>query len=394
MTRSGGWDLLGVTTAAFFVTMVARLAPSPLVPDVIDAFGVTTGTVGLALSGMWAAYALFQFPGGIVADRIGERRVILAAMAGITAASLALASAPTFGVFAVAAVALGAAAGLYFTAGTSFLTARFENTGRALGVHEIGASAAGLIAPVASAAAATRFDWRAGVLVPAAVAPVVLALFAWRVPATAAGDGRGEAVVDVGQLFALLTRPSIAFTTLLAMVGFFTWQSFASFFPTFLVDYVGLTTGRASLVFGAVFALTLVTAPGLGWVSDATGRDPALAASFLAGVAGYACFLFGAGGPVAVVAGTGLVGLGLSWPGALNSRFMDHLAADERGTGFGLVRTVVLLVSSLGSGVTGTVAEAVGWFAAYALVGALLTALVALLVANRALGTDARDGSS
>jgi MFS family permease len=67
---------------------------------------------------MWAAYALFQFPGGIVADRIGERRVILAAMAGITAASLALASAPTFGVFAVAAVGLGAAAGLYFTAGT------------------------------------------------------------------------------------------------------------------------------------------------------------------------------------------------------------------------------------------------------------------------------------
>jgi predicted MFS family arabinose efflux permease len=43
------WDLLGVTTGAFFVTMVARLAPSPLVPDVIDAFGVSTGTVGLAL---------------------------------------------------------------------------------------------------------------------------------------------------------------------------------------------------------------------------------------------------------------------------------------------------------------------------------------------------------
>jgi predicted MFS family arabinose efflux permease len=49
MDRSGGWDLLGVTTAAFFVTMVARLAPSPLVPDIIEAFGVTTGTVGVAL---------------------------------------------------------------------------------------------------------------------------------------------------------------------------------------------------------------------------------------------------------------------------------------------------------------------------------------------------------
>ncbi|MFC7172766.1 hypothetical protein ACFQL0_04165 [Haloplanus litoreus] len=90
-----------------------------------------------------------------------------------------------------------------------------------------------------------------------------------------------------------------------------------------------------------------------------------------------------------MVPGAGLVGLGLSWPGVVNSRFMDHLAADERGTGFGLVRTVVLLVSSLGSGVTGTVAEAVGWFAAYGVVAALLAALVALVVGNRVLGIDA-----
>ena len=166
------WDLLGVTTGAFFVTMVARLAPSPLVPDVIDAFGVSTGTVGLALSGMWAAYALFQFPGGVVADRIGQRRVVLFAMAGIAATSLLLASAPGILIFAVGAVALGASAGLYFTAGTSFLADRFENTGRALGVHEIGASGAGLVAPVASAAVATEFGWRAGLLVPAVVAPI------------------------------------------------------------------------------------------------------------------------------------------------------------------------------------------------------------------------------
>ncbi|MFB6101045.1 MAG: MFS transporter [Haloplanus sp.] len=84
-----------MTTAAFFVTMVARLAPSPLVPDIIDTVPVSTGTVGIALSGMWAAYALFQFPGGIIADRIGERRVILLAMGGIVGTSLLLAAAPT-----------------------------------------------------------------------------------------------------------------------------------------------------------------------------------------------------------------------------------------------------------------------------------------------------------
>lgn len=383
------WDLLGVTTGAFFVTMVARLAPSPLVPDMIDAFGVTTGTLGLALSGMWAAYALFQFPGGVIADRIGQRRVVIAAMTGIGATSVLLASSPNVVVFALGAVTLGASAGLYFTAGTSFLADQFENTGRALGVHEIGASGAGLVAPVASAAVAAHFGWRAGLLVPAVVAPVALGLFAWRVPETPPTNEEAGWGVDPAELLALLTRPSIAFTTLLAMVSFFTWQSFASFFPTFLVEYVGLETGRASFVFGVVFAVTLVAAPSLGWFSDALGRDRTLVASFVAGVAGYACFLFGDGGLAVVVLGTLLVGLGLSWPGVLNSRFMDYLAADERGTGFGLVRTVVLLVSSLGSGVTGTLAGRFGWLAAYGLVATLLAGLACALAVNRVLGVDA-----
>ncbi|WP_436925812.1 MFS transporter [Halosimplex amylolyticum] len=384
------WDLLAVTTGAFFVTMVARLAPSPLVPDVMGTFGVTKSTVGLALTGMWAAYALFQFPAGVVADRIGERRVVLAAIASTGLASVVLAFAPTFPLFAVGAVALGSSAGLYFTAGASFLTAQFDETGRALGVHELGASVAGLVAPVASAAVAARYDWRAGMLVPAGVAAVVLVLFWWRTPATPPTDPDQSLAdqLNVSRLTALLTRPSVLLTTVLGMGGFFTWQSFSSFFPTFLVEYANLTEGRASLVFGGVFALTIVGAPALGWASDRTGRDVAIAGSFASGVAGYAILLF-ATGPAALVAGATLVGGGLFWPGVVNSRFMDHLAPDERGTGFGLVRSVLLLGSSLGSGVTGALADAVGWPAAYGLVAAVLATLLAALVAVHALGIDA-----
>lgn len=201
MDRDGSWDLLGVTAAAFFVTMAARLAPSPLVPDVATAFGVSKSAVGIAPTGTWAAYALFQFPGGVIADRLGERTVNLLA--------------------------------------------------------------------------------------------------------------------------------------------------------------IGLT-----------------------------GHDAALAASLLSGSAGFVLFLV-AEEPAALVGGTVLVGVGLSWPGVVNSRFMDDLAPDERGTGFGLVRTLVLFVSSLGSDVTGTLADRIGWSASYGLVAGLLLLLVALLVANRAFGADA-----
>jgi hypothetical protein len=45
-----------------------------------------------------------------------------------------------------------------------------------------------------------------------------------------------------------------------------------------------------------------------------------------------------------------------------------------------------LLVSSLGSGVTGTLADRFGWFEAYGFVAVLMASLVVLLVANRAVG--------
>ena len=64
--------VLVLCTLAFFATMVARLVISPVVPDIETEFGTSSGMIGLALSGMWAAYALSQFPSGVLADRYGE----------------------------------------------------------------------------------------------------------------------------------------------------------------------------------------------------------------------------------------------------------------------------------------------------------------------------------
>lgn len=113
MDRRRGWEVLGITTGAFFVTMVARLTLSPLVPDIIDTFHVTKSATGIALSGMWAAYAVFQFPGGTLADRIGEKRTIVFAIGATGAASLILALSPSFLLLAIFAIALGTGAGFY-----------------------------------------------------------------------------------------------------------------------------------------------------------------------------------------------------------------------------------------------------------------------------------------
>ncbi|TKX71630.1 MFS transporter, partial [Halorubrum sp. SP9] len=135
---------LALCTLAFTGTMVARLVVSPLVPEITTRFDVTNGTVGLALSGMWLTYALTQFPSGVLGDRYGERRVILAAVGATAVASVLLAASPSMLAFGLFAAALGVGAGLHYSVATTFLTRQFEDTGRAVGVHVAGGPLAGL----------------------------------------------------------------------------------------------------------------------------------------------------------------------------------------------------------------------------------------------------------
>jgi MFS family permease len=378
--------VLALCTLAFAATMLARLVISPVVPAVIAHFGVSTGAVGLALSGMWAAYALTQFPSGIMGDRFGERRVILAAVGTTALASLLLALSPTFLAFGVLTVALGAGAGLHYSVATTLLATEFEDVGSAVGVHVAGGPLAGLVAPVAATAVAVRFGWRGAVALGGVVALPVFLAFAWRVAPTPP-DRPDEPIRDrlaVRPLLDILRRPPVAYTTALGVMGAFCWQATASFLPTFLVDFRGLSVTRAAVLFSGYFVANGLAQPTVGWLSDRAGRDAAATLTMAAGTLGY--LLLVAGPAVAVPLGVGAVGVAMSWGAPVQSRFLDRFTATERGAAFGLVRTVYMVLGATGSVVTGVVADAAGWTAAYGLLVGVMGAALALLIANRALG--------
>jgi MFS family permease len=183
----------------------------------------------------------------------------------------------------------------------------------------------------------------------------------------------------------LLRRPSVAYTTLLAVLVSFTFQAVSSFLPTFLVQYRGIDTGVAGVAFGGAFALSALAGPAVGRLSDRTSRDLGIAVSVSLAAAGLAA-LVAAPGVVGVVAGTALLGVGISWPGAVQARFMDQFVEDERGFGFGLVRTVYLLLAAPGSVVVGVLADVGGWAVAYGAVVAVLAACLLAIGCNRGLG--------
>lgn len=378
--------VLALCVSSYFAIRFAQLVISPLVPEIIGALAISRSAVGLAFTGMWAAYALSQLPSGIFGDRFGERRVVLAALGLTAAGTFATANAPTYVAFVGFVVVLGVGAGLYYNAATALLARLFDEVGSAIGVHRIGAQVAGLAAPVV-ATLVLGYGWRVSVMTGVAVTGAVLFAFAARVrpvePADSTASLRTEA--DPRTLVGLLKRREIAISTVFATLGEFVTLATMAFLPTFLVEHHSLGIGVAGSLFSGYYAIVAVSQPVSGWLSDRVGRDSTLALTTVAGSAGFGLLVLGAS-LTAVLPAIGLVGFAMSWGAPLQSRVMDALDAADRGVGFGLVRMLYILLGAAGNAVVGALADVAGWDAAFGLLGGLFGVAFLVLVAHRAFG--------
>lgn len=377
---------LAVVSGGNFVQLGARFLLGPLVPFVLTDLSTSESWMGLALTGLWATYALTQFPSGVLADRYGERRLLVAGLVGTVVGTTLLALAPTFPVYALFVLVLGVGTGLFFSPATALLSRLFEERGGALGWLTAAGALAGVAYPAVAGFVGAAYGWRVAMgLGAVAVAPLLVATL-WLVPPLepARPDRRFAAALDLDRIWELLRRPGVAYTVLLAVVVSFTFQAVSSFLPTFLVQFRGLDEGTAGVAFGAVFALSAVAQPIAGRVSDAVSRDLALAASVVVAASGLTVLLV-VPGTVGTVGGVATLGLGIAWPGVLQARFVDQFAAEERGYGFGLARTTYMFLAAPGSVVVGSLSEAAGWTVGFGVVVGLLCCALVALAANHLL---------
>ena len=361
--------------------MAGRLVISPVVPSIGTAFGVPNGALGLALTGMWMGYAAAQFPSGLLADRYGERRIILIAVGGTAVANAMLAFAPSYPVFLLGTAVLGTVAGLHYSVATSLLTRTTDKIGTAIGIHTAGAPVAGVLVPMAAGTVGAWLGWRWALALGTVFAlPVTaLVLYVVRPRPPVRPDQSVWSRVRLGPVMDLLRRPPIARTVGLSAVGMFVWQATASFLPAFLVAHHGFSEATAGALFSGYFLVQGLTQPGLGALSDRIGRDAAASLAIGLGIVGYGLLVGGTGLVVAAVS-VSLAGLSMGWGAALMPKFMDHLDDHERNSGFGLVRTVYMMLGAAGSVVTGFVADLLGWHVAFLGLALLLVGMFGALL--------------
>ncbi|MFB6107733.1 MAG: MFS transporter [Haloplanus sp.] len=363
LRSEGRAPLLLAVAGSWFLALGMRLVFPAVLPSLRTELGIDNATAGALVTLLWMAYAVTQFPAGLLADRVGERRVLVTSMALGAVAVLVLGG--TSGLWGVVAgvVLYGLGTGLFATPRVMVVSDAYaDRAATALGVVFASGNVGNTLLPALAGVLAASVGWRVSFL---AAAPLfVVAAVALRTalpdgapddrPATDGGESVARTVVASA---AELRRRPVQFATAALLLFAFAYQGVVGFLHTYLVDVKSLSPRTASVLFGAFFASGLVAQLASGTLADAYGRRRLLAGTLAVTVAALVSLTAVHGLPALVVV-VSLLGVELGfWP-VLNAYAYDALSAGARGGGFGFVRTVYLCVGATGPLVVGAAFDA------------------------------------
>jgi MFS family permease len=370
--------VLVLVSVGWIVIQTGRYLLPPLAPAIRPTFGIDNAGFGLALSVLWAVYALAQFPAGLTSDDLGYRTTLVGslALAGVAFGAFALAS--VYGLWLAMLAVIGVCTGVFLISSRALLSELYgTDRGRALGIHSAAGDVAGVIAPLLATLVLAVTIWWApfvGLLAVGAFGvvglhAVIRGEYTLRRPAV---SETGHAAVSAVRSWDLLV------VTAIYGVYVFATQGTAAFVPTYLVDAQGLSIGTANTVLSLFFLMGVVAKPLAGWASDRVGRRLlTVTALVVGGVAlSVAPFLSGLASAGAILLFAAAVRF---FPTPTQAYLFDRFEAATSGSAFGLLRSGYILVGSTGPAVVGAGSEAVGFGPTLAAVGATLIVAASVL---------------
>lgn len=374
MTSPYRWAVLAVAVGAFMQTHLHRMAYAPLIPTFVADLGLTYAAAGTIQTAYFWTYAAVQIPIGLVADRWGSRRVMMASMAVLVAGALAFAASRTYleSIGARMLVGLGAAA--FWVPGMRLITEWFpqRERGRATGLMSAGGGLGGTLGLVIVPWVASAFGWRVAYGALAVPAVVVLVVIATALPRGTAG-GPAAPRASGGSLGRVLATPSLWPLNVAVLFSYGGYFSFVTFLPAYLVKALALSDTEAGLVTGLMTAGTIVSWPVAGALSDRTGRrKPIYLVSQATSALVCAAFALvvpslGPGGAAPMALAAGLLIGGMILPFVAIVEMFPH---ERAATAAGVANTACFVGGMVLPIVLGRVVDVTGSFAAAFLVAA------------------------
>ncbi len=366
--------------------------------------GISEATLGVLVGAGYFLFGAGALPGGLLADRLGSRRLIAGCFVGMGGAFVLLGLLP--GVWGIGGglLAWGAAASVYHPAGLALISTGVRQRGRALAFHGIAGNVGIAGGPLATALLLLAFDWpTVAVLLglPALAAAVGAHWASFDETAAVelhdAADAPDATSVSEGQdVSALWRRTRHLFASgfalvfaLVALSGLY-YRGVLTFLPDLLTPLVAvdlpIDVAAGRYVYAGLLAVGIGGQYVGGRLSDRDDTERILAGA-LAVLAGMAVLFLpvaglGTGALLVVSAGLGFF-LFVVQP-LYQATVAEYTPPDARGLSYGYTYLAIFGVGALGAALAGFLLQVAGpWLlfgvmAGIALLGAGLSVGLAL----------------
>ncbi|PSP90875.1 MFS transporter [Halobacteriales archaeon QS_4_66_20] len=256
--------ITGFTMAGHGMVHTYELSIPILMTVWLVEFPVTTATLGTVVAVGYGLFGVGALPGGLLVDRFGSRRLIVACLFGMGGSFLLLGVAPGVVGITIALAVWGLAASVYHPAGLTLISNGVEQRGVGFAYHGMAGNVGIAFGPFVTALLLLVFDWRTAVMVlalPALLAALIgtTVEFDEAAAVETVADGGEAPTTDVTSLreFRSASRGlfTAGFLTVFALVLFngLYYRGMVTFLPELLSDFLSpLVAGNPGEAVGVV----------------------------------------------------------------------------------------------------------------------------------------------
>lgn len=338
----------------------------PLFETFQSIYDVSNTATGLLFTLLLIAYALAQFPAGLLGDKFGHSNIIFVSAIVFSSATLLVAFSPIYVLIVLAAMAIGFSTGPHKTVAIPLLSQKYpNNTGRVLGIMDTFGQFGGVVAPIIVAFFVGVTIWQNAFVFAAGISGL-LALVFYRAKDMESSQKKSTKKSDPPKSVnkekykKLVHNKKLVIFVFITVCYTFTWNAISAFLPLFLTTEKGISTEFAGVLYSVLFVMS-ISQPVTGELTDQVGSLNV----------GFWLFAVLIGGLIILTSGTSFIIMGIAtiliglsihgFRPVRDAYLMELIPNDISGGGLGLIRTFMTGVGALAPVSVGLLSDIVGF---------------------------------
>lgn len=248
----------------WFINFSVRIMFSPILPLLEDEFMVNHARASGIFTFMSAGYGASVLLSGLFAGRIGYKKVILVCLASLCLLNFLIPFVRNFYLLYLFALALGFSHGSYIPATMPLITEYYaeKNWGRAIAIHDIGASTAIFATPLVALGLLQFFSWRGIFVVYASIFALCIVVFVFAATEVRIVNPARAAFRDITR------KRSLWFMIILWVFGGGSNFGIYAITPLYLTKELGLSIDYANTILSISRLVAIGVAVACGFLVD------------------------------------------------------------------------------------------------------------------------------